>query len=275
MHDSGFDLAELWLSSAVAAGRSPATIKTYEQALRSLREWRTMREHGLETLTKLEARAWVRWMLDQYTPGGVAFRLRSIKPFYSWLVAEQEIEVSPFKGIHVAVPERIQTTADELEIEAMLVRAKGKPRDLALLTVLADTGCRKGEIAALEWQHIDIHNRLITFPVSKTRPRIVPMTERCYAALVRWGRRRGVGPGSLWNVTMPYALVERLVRYYSRGKLGPHAMRRAFAIRYIAAGGSESAAMRLLGWRGSEMVRVYIAARSDELAHSEFRRLLG
>ena len=101
------------------------------------------------------------------------------------------------------------------------------------------------------------------------------MTDRVHTALARWGRKRGVGPGSLWNVTMPYALVERLVRYYSRGKLGPHAMRRAFAVRYLAAGGSESALMRICGWSGAEMVRVYTAAHGDTLAHSEFRRLLG
>ena len=163
--DSALDLSELWLSSCRAAGRRPATIRTYEQALGALREWRT--DQNLETLTKLEARAFVRWMLERWTPGGAAFRLRSIKPFYTWLVAEEEIEATPFKGIHVAVPEKVQTTATELEIEAMLARAKGKRRDLALLTLMVDTGARKGEVAALEWSHIDMHNRLVTFPVTQ------------------------------------------------------------------------------------------------------------
>ena len=71
--------------------------------------------------------------------------MRSIKPFYNWLIVEEEITANPFKGIRITVPEKVQTTADELIIEAMLARAKGMPRDLALLTLMADTGCRKGE----------------------------------------------------------------------------------------------------------------------------------
>ena len=106
----------------------------------------------------------MRMLLDTYTPGGAAFRVRSITPFYNWLIAEEEITANPFKGIRITVPEKVQTTADELIIEAMLAREKGMPRDRAMLIVMADTGCRKGEVAALECQHLDIHNRLSHSP---------------------------------------------------------------------------------------------------------------
>ena len=126
----------------------------------------------------------------------------------------------------------------------------------------------------MEFQNLDFDNRLITFPKSKTRPRIVVMTERAYLALARWGRKRGTGPGSLWRVDDPYILIERVVRKYSQGKIGAHTIKRAFAVHYIAIGGSESALMRTCGWSGSEMVRLYTKAHADVLAHNEFRKLM-
>ena len=70
--DSAFDLAELWLSSCRAQGRSPRTIITYEDAVKKFRARRNSTPasgEGLETLTKLEARAFVRMLLETYTPG--------------------------------------------------------------------------------------------------------------------------------------------------------------------------------------------------------------
>ena len=58
--------------SCRAQGRSPRTIITYEDAVEKLRAWRNVNPpsgEGLETLTKLEARAFVRMLLDTYTPG--------------------------------------------------------------------------------------------------------------------------------------------------------------------------------------------------------------
>jgi integrase len=134
----------------------------------------------------------------------------------------------------------------------MLNRAKGNRRDTALLTLLIDSGCRKGEIAALTLTDIDLTSGVVRFPVSKTVARTVPLTDRAHLALSRWLRRRGTGPGSMWSVSDPYALVRQVVRRDSRGTLTPHSVRRYFTCSWLSRGGSETS---LMVWPGGRRWR--------------------
>lgn len=269
-----FDMAEAYLSACEAAGLKATTIGTYRTAIDGLREWRTADPH-LETLTKLEARAFTKHMLEHRTPGGAAMRLRGLRAFYNWLVREEEIASSPFKGVSVKVPEQPRLTATEDQVAAMLARAKRIPRDYLLLQIMTTTGARKGEVAALEFHDMDLQNRLITFRISKTQARIVPMSDATAVAFARWGKRRGTRPGSLWSVTDPYSLIERAVRNYSQRTLGPHALRRHFACEWLQRGGTEIGLQRVAGWAGPEMVKLYTRANGADLARDEHRRLFG
>jgi integrase len=274
------DTPEIWLAALRAAGRSPHTISTYRAAIGLLREWRTA-DPDLTTLTKLEARAFTAALMGRYQPGGVSSRLRSLSAFYGWLVNEEEIAVSPFRNVSVKVPDKPQPIADEAAITEMLERArKANPRDYALLVLMVDSGCRKGEIAAVSMADVDITSGVITFPKSKSRPRIVPLSDRAVVALGRWLRRRGIGAGGLWSspkvpITRPYELIRAVVDRHSGGQLTPHTLRRALACRWIDAGGSEVGLQRLAGWADSQMVRRYTAANADRLMHAEYKRLMG
>lgn len=267
-----FDLAEAFLSACGSMGRSPRTVQTYRDAIEVLRQWRTA-DANLETLTKLEGRAFTKHLLERFTPGGAAMRMRSLKAFYGWLVREEEIEKSPLKGIVINVPEVPQLTATDEQVTAMLARARKNPRDYLILMVMTTTGARKGEVAALEFGDMDLANRLVTIRTSKTTPRIVPMSDATAVAFTRWARRRGTGSGSLWSVADPYSLIERTVRGYSQGQLGSHALRRYFACSWLAKGGSEIGLQRTAGWAGPEMIRTYTRANGADLARDEHRRL--
>ena len=67
-----------------------------------------------------------------------------------------------------------------------------------------ETGCRKGEIAALTFADLNLADGTVRFPVSKSMVRTVPLTDRAVVALTHWGRQRGTGGGSLWSVGDPY-----------------------------------------------------------------------
>ena len=123
----------------------------------------------------------------------------------------------------------------------------------------------------------DVHTAdgLITFRISKTRARTVPLSDRAIVAIGRWLRQRGVGSGSVWSVGDPYSLINATVQRLSGGTLRAHALRRAFACRWLARGGSELGLQRIAGWTSLVMVRTYTRARADDLAHEEMRRLFG
>ena len=273
----GFDAAEMWLSALRAAGRSPATLASYRHAVDKLRAWRP---GDLTTLSRFEAIRFVQHLSDNYAPGGVASRVRSLRAFFGWLVNEEFVAANPFARIRISVPVEAKLTATEEDIDRMLARAKGNPRDVALLTLLADTGCRKGEIAAVTMADLDWRSGVVRLPQSKTVIRTVPLTDRTVVALGRWLKIRGVGPGSLWSsrrapISDPYALVRKTVKRHSKGTLTPHALRRAFAVNWLGRGGSETGLMRIAGWSSLEMVKVYSRARADVLAADEFKRLMG
>ena len=73
----------------------------------------------------------MQWLGDNYKPGGVAIRVRSLRAYYGWLVKEELIDKNPFKGITVSVPAEAKLTPSEDEIDAMLAKAKGHRRDHA------------------------------------------------------------------------------------------------------------------------------------------------
>ena len=268
----GFDAAEMWLSALRAAGRSPATLANYEHAVNKLKAWRG--DGDVTSLTKFEALRFVQHLTDSYAPGGVSNRVRSLRACFSWLLAEEIVESNPFARVKISVPEEAKTTADDEQIDRMLAHAKGNRRDLALLTLLVDSGARKREIAAVTVADLDLNSGTVRFPVSKTVIRTVPLTDRAVVALGRWLRERGTGSGSLWSVQDPYQLVRQVVRRHSKGTLTPHSLRRAFAVRWLARGGSETGLMRIAGWSSLVMVQTYVRAQSDVLAADEMRKLM-
>ena len=153
-HD--IDSADIWLSALRAAGHSPKTLETYGHAVRQLRDW-WQSNQDLSTLTKLEARAFVRHLQETYTPGGTRVRVRSLRALFGWLIGEALVTDNPFANLRLTVADTPQRTATDAEIEAMLDHArKASSRDYALLCVLVDTGCRRGEVANVEMADLNL-----------------------------------------------------------------------------------------------------------------------
>lgn len=278
--NSDFDAADMWLAALAASGRSPRTLAIYGYAVRQLRAWRTA-ETPIETMTRIEAMAFVRHLTDTFQPVGVRTRIKALRAMYNWLVAEGEAPANPFARVTITVPDEAQPILSDELLDTILASAKRSRRDLAIITILADTGCRKGEIAAVRYEDVDLGSGTIRFPVSKTRARTVPLTDRAVTAVAKWLRYRpvaqakGVRSASLWDVEDPYDLIKHVVARHSGGKATPHQFRRRFAVQWMLKGGSETGLMRVAGWRSRTMIQTYTAASADVLADAEFRRLLG
>ena len=300
MEPLNYDSADLWLASLSAAGRSPKTLAIYGYAIGQLREWRERGEcsersspespdspdpatpatpatgetgeTGLENLTRLEAMSFTKHLLDRYAANGVRSRIKSLRAFYSWCVAEELCESNPFARVHVSVPDEAQPVLSDEALEKILASAKRSRRDYALLVVLADTGCRKGELASVQMEHLDLRSGVIHFPESKTRIRSVPLSERAIVALGRWLRYRGTGQGSLWAVGDPYSLIKACCERH--GDASPHQFRRRFAVTWLQKGGTEVGLQRICGWSSNTMIKLYTQASADVLAADEFRRLM-
>ena len=273
-----YDSADLWLASLSAAGRSPKTILIYKYAVDQLRNWRSEAKFDgeLETLTRLEAMAFTRHLLDQYAPAGVKSRIKSLTNFYNWCMAEELIEANPFAKVKVTVPDEAQPILSDETLARVLASArKHSRRDFALVMTLAETGARKGEVAAVRLEDVDLHSGTIHFPESKTRRRSVPLNDKMVLALGHWMRERGTAPGSLWDVGDPYSFVKACVDRHGGKGVSPHQFRRRFAVQWLLKGGSEVGLQRIAGWNSNTMIKLYTQASADLLASSEYERLMG
>src|SRR5438105_3627393 len=136
-------------------GRADRTIKTYLRALDRLdgflanesmpRELRSIRREHLEAfIVDLRARG--------NQPATVSILFRALRPFWRWLVDEDEIERSPTIN-----PPAVLKDAD---VARLLAACAGTDfiarRDLAMLSVMLDTGMRRGELASLRVSDLNL-----------------------------------------------------------------------------------------------------------------------
>lgn len=85
--------------------------------------------------------------------------VKMIKIFFSWCVEHGHLAESPADFLVNKKPVRPlgqgKACTDE-ELELLLAAARFKPRDLALVSLLAESGCRAGEAATLRIQDLEL-----------------------------------------------------------------------------------------------------------------------
>lgn len=268
--------AEEWIA---AKRRKPTTVAIYRHSAEKLAHWRQSTD-DLSTLSRREARQFIAWLHEQYQPGGVKTRVKTVKGFYEWMVTEEMIDRNPFKGLVPEIEREPQPRVTDEELDMIIRRAKrdtgrNAARNFAVLVVLADTGCRKAELASCQLGHVDLADNSIYFPESKSRKRRVELSPRAAKALRRWVRQRGDLPGSLWATKDAYGLMRRVIAKYSEHSTSPHAFRRRFAVDWMTKGGSETNLMANAGWHSTDMIALYTEDAKEDLARAEMREMFG
>lgn len=268
-------------------GRSPETLRNYVYSLERLAH-RLGGQRQLADARLADLRDYLGDRLEATSPGTASVDFRAMRSFYGWLVEEGELDVNPaakLRGPKVA--ETPVKVAGELDVRRLLAacpkNSDAGRRDAAVIAVLWATGARRGEVARLDVEHLDLEAGTITIGKTKNgMPRRVPLDVDALGRLDRWLRRRGYDAGPLF-------VAERGGRLSSNGigqmlgrrseaagvEVSAHTFRRALATRWLRAGGGETALRSIAGWTSPAMVGRYTRMAAEELAHAEYRRLLG
>ena len=211
---------------------------------------------------------------DGLAPASVGLDLGKLRAAWNWarevaLVEDKDLRIPRFKK----PPTRAKYTPSRAEVDAVLLaldglrspeRERRPPRWVKpALLLLAETGARIGEVAALRWESIDSDRRLVHLD-GKTGPRVVPVSAGMLLCL------RGLGVSSadesVWPVTV-VSFDRYLGRWLERAceaaevpRWTPHGFRRFVATELLDKGVPIHTAQAITGHSPATMLRYYATA---------------
>lgn len=276
-----------------ASGKRPRTVEGYLYSLDLFADF--IGSKAVEKVTKADIQQWLVHLSEGRgnAPGTVKHRFDNMRPFWRWLVAEDEIPTDPTAGMRSPkAPQHEQATVSDEEIRALLATVEGSRdwldrRDTAIIRVLADTGMRRGGLVNLKVDDVDLTGRHLTVTRKGGRRVSVPFGVKTAQALSRYMRARDGRPDAalpdLWlgkrhGKALTGSGVNDMLRQRSRQAglrrlVNPHAFRRAFAHHWLAEGGTEGHLMEVAGWTDREMVDRYARAHRAQRARDAHRRI--
>jgi integrase/recombinase XerD len=133
---------------------------------------------------------------EPLSPVTIYKRIRMIKTFFKWCVDRELLDLSPVGHMKNPRPRRPlgqgkACTDDELEL--ILAAARFKPRDRALVLLLAESGCRADEAAGLQLRNLELSELSAIIDGKGARRRRIFYTEQTAEAIRLWlDQRPGV-----------------------------------------------------------------------------------
>jgi site-specific recombinase XerD len=276
--------------------KAAKTIRTYLDGLDQLTAFlqRQGMPRDLPAIRREHLEAWIVDMRDRgLHASSVANRYRSVRVFFGWAVAEDEIPSSPMaKMKQPMVPEQPVPLLAHAQVEALLATATGTDfesrRDLAVLRVLIDTGIRRAECVGLRLEDLDLDRSQVWIGAAAKgrRPRPVALHARTAKALDRYlrlrprhahraeaalflGLRGPLGEGGLLQ------MVKRRGEQAGIPGLHPHALRHLAAHNDAEDGLSVPDAMKKMGWRSPTMALRYGSSAATERSLEHSKQLRG
>lgn len=174
----------------------------------------------------------------------IAGRIQVIKTFFSWCVTRGITHHSP--ASHLKKPSLNHKTSKKAILQEDLALMIKKARDdellleEAMLTFLADTGCRAGELCSINMVDLDLQNLEVSIN-GKTGHRILDFTEKTAGVLKRYlqAREKNVGEEThalfvfIGNRRMTtdkvYVSFRKIARALNITRFNPHSIRHRVA----------------------------------------------
>jgi site-specific recombinase XerD len=270
----------------VAGGKSPHTIKAYTQDVRLFAEWfdRT-NGRGLAPgrMTPIDVREYRSYLLavKKQKPATVNRKLSSLSAFCEWAKEAGLITANPVDGIsQVGEVRAAPKWLDKNEQYALLraVQERGRKRDMALITLMLNTGLRVSEVSALNVDDVKMSPRKGSVVVRGGKGekfRTVPLNVDTRKALRAYlAERSGVEDGEHLFVSQrggslqPAGLYYLVSRYAYGARLEdvtPHTLRHTFGKNLVDAGVRLDRVAQLLGHESVGTTRIYTTPSEQDL----------
>ena len=290
-------------------GLSRNSIAAYSGDIRAYREFAAARE--LDPDARASVRAWLGELAGRgLAPSTVSRKLASLRGWFRWRVAEEDLEIDPTETLEgPRLSRRLPSVLSLEEVERVLdaVDRGGRfpQRDRAMIEFLYSTGVRISELIAIQLDECAWRERVVRLvPMERKvrrrdggrgavsvgpkgeRARIVPMGSRAVEAgiayvegersALRGSRSEGClflnARGGPLSRVGAWQIVRRLVRAAGiRRKVTPHTFRHTFATHLLDRGADLRAVQEMLGHADIATTQIYTHVDAPYL-RAEHRR---
>ena len=284
-------LAESFEIALRARNLSPRTVRVYLEAVELLARY--LDEAGMPTqvsaLTREHLEAFLARELKRVSPTSVHIRFRALQQFFRFLTEDGELTVSPMVNMHApVVPEQPVPIISPEQLAALVKACSGTTfadrRDLAIIRMFIDTGCRRAELTNLTVDDIDLRARQATVTGKGRRIRTVAFGHKCAQSVDRYLRARAghrlAHERWLWlGLAGPLTDngVAQIVRKRARAagipeRVNLHRFRHTYAHDRMSEGVEGENLMQLTGWRSRSMLSRYGSSAAAERALEDAHR---
>lgn len=236
-------------------------------------------------VTPLDIRQYREWLKEQkFKPSTINHRLSDLRAFLRWSVSMGHIAANPAERIKpVKVAKHAPRWLTRPQCHAMLRLAEQRVmlaakngltftgavamRNLAIVTLLLNTGLRVSELCDLKTDDIELRPRsgMLTVRSGKGgKYREIPLNHDARHAVTRWLQVRPAGEGSYLFTTPGGRMTRQLVEHHLSElgqvlgfKLSPHLLRHTFAKNLVDSGISIDRVAMLLGHSDLSTTAVY------------------
>ena len=290
----GLELAnvvEAYLLTCRAEGKSPNTIRWYEQKLRTFLEY--LRSRRLPLKPSDITPEIVRGLIAHLQASGVsAFTTRGyvqvVKGLFTWLDDEGYVEDNPIRRVKLPkTPRYVVRPLEEHQVRLLLAAINPRTaigsRDLVILLLLLDTGMRLGELAGLTVAEAEVALRdgMLRVFGKGARERLLPVGTTALNALRRYlhlhrpqSNAEALFLGS-WGQPLIAEGIRQVVRRVAQraGVPGvhPHRLRHTAAVIFLRAGGDVFTLQRILGHSTLAMTRNYVTLTDTDVKTAHMR----
>jgi len=287
------DLLASWELHLRAERKSPQTVKSYGDGIRSYIGW--CQTNGKPVvIDRRQLREFIDHLLTNGArPATAVSRHLAMRRFSGWLTDEGEQDTDPLLGLKSPkLDNPVTEPLTDAQLRAMLKACKGPDlrdkRDEAILRLMFTSGARAGEVVAMQVSDLNLRSVPPTAVIRRGKGgkgRVVPLAIETAAAIDKYLRARRThrlnNDPALWlgdrGKEFSYWALHKTLGW--RAELAgvpnfhPHRLRHTAAHRWLSKGGSEGGLMAVAGWTRPDMLMRYTKAQASARAAEEAQRL--
>ena len=251
-------------------GYSPATVAAYGTDLHGVHVFLERRDKGLHDPSAVTKNDVTAYLADLHrrklAKSSVCRKLSALRAFYRFLRQRKLVTEDPCASLSNPKLSKVHPRVLNVDQAVHLVETDTTPdpaglRDLALLELLYGSGLRISEALGLDFNHVDLDQRLVRVLGKGGKERIVPLTGVAAERLERYLEQRGAfGPvpreqaiflgrrgGRLSRRQADRIVKARAALSGVAVTVSPHTLRHSFATHMLQAGADLRSVQEMLG----------------------------